>query len=88
MQHEHKEKQRVASPHCQFLSQLFVLQVRADVYRARTLSHIVSNIVPVHTGMLSCNKHPTEKLTQSTMRILLTLSLCCRSLAAMATELK
>lgn len=77
MQHEHKEKQRVASPRSPFLSQLFVLQVRADVYRARTLSHIVSNIVP-----------PTEKLTQSTMRILLTLSLCCRSLAAMATELK
>lgn len=45
MQHEHKEKQRVASQRCQFLSQLFVLQVRADVYRARTLSHIVSNIV-------------------------------------------
>lgn len=28
------------------------------------------------------------ELTQSTMRILLTLSLCCTSLAAMATELK
>lgn len=87
MQHEHKEKQRVASPRYQFLSQLFVLQVRADVYSS-ALHLQTTNALPVHTGMLLCNKHPTEKLTQSTMRILLTLSLCCRSLAAMATELK